>query len=213
MNNRKKILIINGSIRGEEGNSWSISNNAKEHLYKKFNLESSILTLTDPKQSIQEISEILSSHDGFFVVSGVYWNNWSSSLQRFIEVITIFENSPIFFGKPIACAVSMDSVGGIEVASRIHATFTSLGCWSPPCSTLVLSRVGLEAISASKGNKLDPNEDVWRLDDIEIVLNNLVTATSIKNIPWVSWPHVELKISDAKWPNEGPLNMNSPKYL
>ncbi|WP_261387956.1 hypothetical protein [Chitinophaga pinensis] len=64
----------------------------------------------------------------------------------------------------------MDSVGGIEVAARLQAVFGGLGCWSPPCATLVLSRTGQEAMAASAGQEDDLNEDVWRMADLSIVL-------------------------------------------
>lgn len=212
-NEQKKILIVNGSIRGAEGNSWALSKIAEDYLRSELNISSSIFTLTDPKPTVNEVYDLIASYDGFLIVTGVYWNNWGSPLQRFIEIVTAFENSPAFFGKPVACAVTMDSVGGSELAARIHFAFSGLGCWSPPCSTLVLSRVGQEAVEASKGQADDPNEDVWRADDIEIVLKNLATAISLKNDAWVSWPHVELKIPDQPWPENGILNLDTPKFL
>ncbi|MDQ4140111.1 MAG: NAD(P)H-dependent oxidoreductase [Bacteroidota bacterium] len=210
---KKSILIINGSIRGNQGNSWAISKIAEQYLISELSTTASILTVSEPMPSIKEVYDLLNSIDGFLIVSGTYWNNWSSPLQRFIEIISTFENSPAFFGKPLACAVTMDSVGGAEVASRIHAAFSGLGCWSPPCSTLVISRVGQEAISASKGKVDDPNEDVWRVEDLQIVLKNLITATFLPNDRWVSWPFVGLKIPDGQWPESGNLDLNSPKFL
>lgn len=208
----ENILIINGSVRGSSGNSAAIAKKAAEIINSSNHCKASILTLTDPMPNIGQVQEQLLKHDGFLIVSGVYWNNWGSPLQKFIEIFTACENTPVFWGKPFACAVSMDSVGGAEVAARLHGVFSGLGCWSPPCSTLVLSRVGLEAIEASKGQSDDLNEDVWRLDDIEIVIGNLLKAITIKS-DWKSWPHVEYKIIDSKWPETGPLDMGSPKFI
>lgn len=209
-NEQKKILIINGSLRGTAGNSCALSKMAEDHLRSDLGMACSVFTLTDPKPAIQEVYDLISSHDGILVLTGVYWNNWSSPLQRFIEIVSTFENSPAFFGKPVACAVTMDSVGGIEVAGRLHAVFSGLGCWSPPCSTLVLSRVGQEALKAQADG---PNEDVWRIDDLKIVLKNLVAAASFKNDNWVAWPHVELSIPDQPWPESGPLDLGTPRFL
>ena len=210
---KKKILIINGSIRGEQGNSGVISRVAAKTLSSRYSAAGEILNLSELKSTIKEVYNLINSCDGFLIVTGNYWNNWGSPLQRFIEVVTTFENTPAFFGKPIVCAVSMDSVGGSEVAARIHSVFSGLGCWSPPCSTLVVSRVGQEAVLASKGKIEDPNEDVWRLDDINIVINNLIIATSLEAPSWVSWPHVELKISNQPWPENGNLDLDTPKFL
>lgn len=203
------ILILNGSLRGSSGNSAALANHAASILGG----QATILNLSDPLPGIREMYELLCSSAGFLVVSGVYWNNWSSSLQRFIEVVAAFENTPAFFGKPVACAVSMDSVGGIEVAARLHAVFGGLGCWTPPCTTLVLSRTGQEAIAASAGKEDDPNEDVWRMDDLSVVLHNLAVAAAMPHAAWKAWPHRELHIADGPWPASGPLDMESPKFL
>ena len=209
----KNILIINGSLRGTTGNSGALVKQAAHILMNELKLQATLLTLTDPQPMIREVYDLLAGCDGFLVVTGVYWNNWSSPLQRFIEVTTAFENTPAFFGKPVACAVTIDSVGGIEVAARLQAVFGGLGCWSPPCSTIVLSRTGKEAMAASAGQEDDPNKDVWRMDDLPIVLQNLATAAAMPRNNWIAWPHTELIIPDGPWPNEGLLNMGSPKFL
>jgi len=208
MTTTKNILIINGSLRGAMGNSGAVAKQAAQLLPN-----ATVLTLTDPLPTIREVYALLVGCDGFLVITGVYWNNWSSPLQRFIEVTTAFENMPAFFGKPVACAVTMDSVGGIEVAARLQAVFGGLGCWCPPCSTVVLSRTGQEAMEASSGDEDDPNNDVWRMDDLQIVLQNLTTAAAMPRNNWVAWPHRELVISDGPWPGEGPLDLGTPTFL
>lgn len=209
----KKILIINGSLRGTTGNSGAVAKQAAQVLVNDLQQEAIQLTLTDPLPMIRDVYDLLTGCDGFLVVTGVYWNNWSSPLQRFIEVTTAFENTPAFFGKPVACAVTMDSVGGIEVAARLQAVFGGLGCWSPPCSTIVLSRTGQEATAASAGKEDDPNEDVWRIADLSIVLQNLASAAGMPRSNWVAWPHTELTVPDGPWPGEGALDMGSPRFL
>ncbi|SEO53232.1 NADPH-dependent FMN reductase [Niastella yeongjuensis] len=206
-------MIINGSLRGAAGNSGAVAKQAAEVLTTGLQQQAAILTLTDRLPTIREVYALLAGCDGFLVITGVYWNNWSSPLQRFIEVTTAFENTPAFFGKPVACAVTMDSVGGIEVAARLQAVFGGLGCWTPPCSTVVLSRTGQEAIDASTGDADDPNNDVWRLDDLQIVLQNLVTAAAMPRNNWVAWPHTGLVIPDGPWPGEGPLDMGTPRFV
>jgi NAD(P)H-dependent FMN reductase len=211
--NAKNIGIINGSLRGTAGNSAALAMQAAHVLTNELQQQAIMLTLTDPQPTIREVYELLAGCDGFLVITGVYWNNWSSPLQRFVEVTTAFENTPAFFGKPVACAVTMDSVGGIEVAARLQAVFGGLGCWSPPCSSLVLSRTAQEAMAASAGQEDDPNEDVWRMNDLTIVLQNLVLAAGLPRNNWIAWPHSELIIPDGPWPSTGPLDMGTPKFL
>jgi len=200
MKPQKNILILNGSIRGTRGNSQKICKIARQKLRHE-GFSPSILDLSASMPAPNELYKILEKADGFLIVTGTYWNNWGSPLQKFIETTTAFENSPAFFSKPVACAISIDSVGGIEVAARLHAVFSGLGCWSPPASTVVISRVGQEAIAASTKKVNNPNDDVWRIEDLDVVLKNLTTATSI-SAEWVSWPFVKLK-----------KDLNSPKFL
>lgn len=210
--NDVRILLINGSIRGAEGNSGRVVRWAQDFLNEKC-VAATELTLADPMPRIAEVRAILRSHDAIFAVSGNYWNSYGSLMQRFIEVTTFCENGPEFFGKPFACAVTMDSVGGTDVAAKLHAAFSGLGCWSPPCSTIVISRIAEEAIRASKGMEDDPNEDVWRVDDLEIVLDNLVESCEIEPTNWRSWPSHELLEVDGDWPASGPLDLGSTKFL
>ena len=207
-----RVLIINGSIRGTSGNSAAIAIKAVKTIQTMENAKADILTLSGQLPNIATVATNLIGYDAFLVVTGNYWNSWGSPLQRFIEVMTVFENTPVFFGKPVACVGTMDSVGGMELAARLHAVFSGLGCWSPPCSTLVLSRVGMEAIKATAGVLADPNEDVWRLDDLEIVLMNLVRASHIQ-VDWAKWPVKQLMLPDGPWPATGEINIGGPTFL
>ena len=204
---KKNILIINASIRGQEGNSYQIALMSKNYIEKNNLSDVEIYDITNPKSTIDEVYNLIKKNDAFLIISGTYWNNIGSSLQRFIEVCTPFENSDAFFGKPLSTIISMDSVGGIEVANKIISAFSGLGCWIPPCSTIVLSRLGQEA------TKDDTNKDVWRLDDIEILIDNLSIACKIDNKNWKAWPVDQLNLENKNWPENGVLNLNSPKFI
>lgn len=206
-----RILVINGSIRGSDSNSGVLADRSVRRLQQQ-GLDATVLTLAGPMPAVEDVRQLLEAHDGFLVIFGVYWNNWSSALQRFLEVVSPFEHTPAFFGKPVACALTMDAVGGMEVAARLHAVFSGLGCWSPPCATVVLSRIGLAAVAATAGAADDPNEDVWRLSDLDVVLQNLVIAAGIRGA-WQSWPHLPLQEVAGPWPEGGPLDLGSPRFL
>lgn len=208
-----KILVLNASIRGQQGNSYAIALAAQKYINNFKNITVEIYDLTNPKKTIKEVLELLESADAFIVLSGTYWNNIGSTLQRFIEVCTPFENTQVFFGKPIATIVSMDSVGGIEVANKIISTFSGLGCWTPPCSTIVLSRLGEDAVRQTHHIEDDPNDDVWRLSDIEILIDNLIVSSKIEKNNWRVWPNIQLQLNDGPWPESGDLNMDNPKFL
>lgn len=211
MNTGKKLLIINGSVRGMQGNSGALALKA-QHICHTQNVDCTILNLAGPLPSIQQVANMLEAHNAFLVLSGVYWSNFGSPLQRFIEVMTAFENTPVFFGKPVAAAVTADSVGGSDVAARVHSTFSGLGCWSPPCSTLILSRTGQEALNATAGQPNDLNEDVWRMDDLDVIISNLIAAMSVA-ANWQQWPVGRLEVQDGPWPAGGEIDLNSPRFL
>lgn len=209
---KNNILIINASIRGQQGNSYAIALSTKSYIEKKQSANVEIYDLTHPKNTIQEVYTLLEHADAFIVISGTYWNNLGSTLQRFIEVCTPFENTNAFFGKPVSTIISMDSVGGIDVANKIISSFSGFGCWTPPCSTIILSRLGEESVKRTQDLEDDPNKDVWRLEDIEILIDNLILASQIEKNKWRVWPNIQLQIEDRQWPSSGDLNMNNPIF-
>ena len=210
---KSKIIILNGSIRGTESNSYAVASRAAKFLSQKFKVETEIITLSQPPKRISTLNKKLEACSGLLVVSGTYWNNIGSPLQRFIEIFTPFEQTPTFFGKPVASVITMDSAGGLDVAGKIHASFSGLGCWSPPCSTVVLSRVGLDAVKQTQNKKSDPNEDVWREEDLEILLYNLATASVMPKVKWKSWPHVAFKLKKDTWPESGDIEMGAERFV
>lgn len=208
------MLIVNGSIRGAKGDSGrvvSIVERLANLLQNSPPIQ--VLTLTDPMPRIEDVKHILNSHGSFLIVTGNYWSSWGSPLQRFLEVVTAYENSEVFFGKPLACVVSMDSVGGMDIAARLHGAFQGLGCWSPPCSTVIISRVGMEAISASEGQDDDPNEDVWRPSDLAVLVKNLLVAETVDRRQWDKWPHVEFEMREGAWPGSGELDYGRKPFI
>lgn len=205
------MLIINGSIRGANGNSARIIEIIGGLVASPASYE--VLTLVDAMPSVREVRYLLETHRSFLVITGNYWSSWGSSLQRFLEVVTAYKNSPVFFGKPVACVVTMDSVGGADIAARLHAAFSGLGCWSPPCSTVVISRVGQEAIAASEGRSDDPNQDVWRPSDLTILVANLIASEKIQKVGWQKRPNLEFVDRDGPWPESGVLDYGYKPFV
>lgn len=209
---QSSILIINGSVRGNTGNSGKMAQWAHSYLQTQPSVKAGVLTLCEPLPAVERVYRLLAAHDAFLLLTGVYWHSWGSPLQRFIEVVTAFEHSPAFSGKPVACGASMDSVGGAEMMARLLNVFSGLGCWSPPCACVLLSRVGQEAMVASAGKENDENEDVWRMEDMEVVLDNLIIASRFKP-EWKGWPHRKLAVPAGEWPATGRIDLESPRFL
>lgn len=202
-----RLLLLNGSVRGSFGNSARLLAKAIPSLPDGW--ESDTLSLAEYAGTVEALAERLKSADAFLIASGVYWGSWGSPLQRFLEVISAYELSPCFLGKPAGAAISADSVGGLDVAQRLLGAFSLLGCVVPPLSTLVLSRVG----SAATDSDERANEDVWQIDDLGVVVRNLVLATGLSQLTWATWPVRQLARVEGPYPAHGVLESGLAKFL
>jgi chromate reductase len=129
-------------------------------------------------------------------------------LQRFLEVMTAYELSPCFLGKPAGAVVSADSVGGLDIAQRLLGAFSLLGCVVPPLSTVVVSRVATAASAAEP----EANDDVWQADDLGVVVQNLSLASALRALPWATWPVRHLPRLTGAYPAQGVLTGGLAKF-
>ncbi|MFQ3575057.1 MAG: NAD(P)H-dependent oxidoreductase [Cytophagales bacterium] len=204
----KRILIVNGSLRGIDGNSFQIAQKAKKMIEEHSDFESLVLNLAETQDWSFDPLAFLENYDAFLVVTGTYWSNIGSLLQRFAEICTSLENSKSFFGKPFASVVTMDSVGGLQVLGQIQLIFSGLGCWMPPCSQMAISRVSEQLVAKSE----EDNIDVWRLDDLKIVVENLLKATSI-SVKWSVWEIEQLFVKTENLNNHNKLLSNNIRFI
>jgi chromate reductase len=128
-------------------------------------------------------------------------------MQRFLEVMTAFETSDLFVGKPVGVVVTMDSVGGSDVAERLLGVFSTLGCFVPPLTMLVVSRLATELRDVAG------NDDVWQVDDADALVQNLVLAMNAAAVPWRSWPVVRTRAMVGPYPATGLLDLGAPNFL
>lgn len=201
----KRLLVVNGSIRGGEGNTGELLDIACKAL--PAGIERRELVLATYDGSVEALAEEIRAAHGLLVGTGVYWGSWGSPLQRFLEVMTGFETSDLFVGKPVGVVVTMDSVGGFDVAERLLGVFTTLGCFAPPLTMLVVSRLATEL------REVDGNEDVWQLDDADALVQNLVLAMNADAVAWRSWPVVRTQQLTGRYPATGPLDLGAPNFL
>ncbi|HVJ18206.1 MAG TPA: NAD(P)H-dependent oxidoreductase [Polyangiaceae bacterium] len=201
------LLFVNGSLRGAGGNTHALWEHVQTRLPP--GVTTSALVLADYAGTVEELVETLSRADAFLFASGVYWGSWGSPLQRFLEVLTAYELGPCFLGKPAAAAISADSVGGLDVAQRLLGALGLMGCLVPPLSTIVLSRVGSSATASDAA----ANDDVWQVDDLRVVLDNLVAAQATRGITWSTWPVRSLPRITGPYPASGPLPAGLDRFL
>ncbi len=171
----KEVLCINGSVGGPSGNTGALLSVLEESLRAK----GALLTRWDLagwktpfSREIQERLPELKAAQAVVFSTGTYWDSWGSLLQAFLEAATFLEGRPEVFGKPAGCLVSMHSVGGKEVLSRLQGVLSTLGFLIPPHSGAALSLAGQLALkqeSAWSG-------DFWGPEDLGVVAHNLLAA-------------------------------------
>jgi len=202
------ILFLNGSIRGASGNTARWFDRARGVLPAETTHDT--LTLAEYGGSVEGLAERLLAADALLFGSGVYWGSWGSPLQRFLEVMSSYELSACFLGKPVAALISADSVGGLDVAQRLLGACSLLGCVVPPLSTAVVSRVATAAIEADP----EANADVWHADDLGVVINNLlVAAKALRGASWSTWPVKQLPRVEGPYPAQGALASGLAKFM
>jgi len=200
------LLLLNGSLRGTQGNSARLLQRAAQALPASWHGDA--LCLADYHGTVEALAERLSSADAFLIGSGVYWGSWGSPLQRFLEVMSSYELSRCFLGKPAGALISADSVGGLDVAQRLLGAFSLLGCLLPPLSSVVLSRAACAATAADP----EANADVWQLEDLPIVVQNLVLAQGFAGSPWATWPVRKLARVEGEYPAHGALSAGLEQF-
>jgi hypothetical protein len=189
---KQNILIINGSLGGKDGNSAIISKKIVETL-ASLNITFTELCVTKDS-TIEEISHQFKMASAFIFLSGTYWDSWGSPLQHFLEMSTELEGTSLILGKPASVIITMHSVGGKEVLSRLQGVLSTQGYLIPPMSAMALSLVS--QIASNQQNNSFKN-DFWSLDDLPIIIHNLLASTKMKN-EFLSW-EVDRNDPKRKW--------------
>jgi NAD(P)H-dependent FMN reductase len=189
----KNILIINGSLGGATGNT-SVLIEAAQKAIEMMRGKSQVIHLEN-ETDILHLKEDFKNADGFIFTTGTYWDSWGSPLQKFLESATEFEAEDIFLFKPAAVLITMHSVGGKGVLSRLQGVLNTFGLSIPPMSGLVYS-LSTHLASESKV-KTSFSDDFWSLEDVKIVVHNLMTAVEKKDT-FKAWP-VDKKDPKRRW--------------
>jgi multimeric flavodoxin WrbA len=176
----KKILVLNGSISGQTGNTQYLIDLACSKIENCEILH--LLDLQEKKITSGELKNKLKKADAFIFASGTYWDSWGSPMQNFLEVATEYEASDIFIGKPAAVIITMHSVGGKGVLSRLQGVLNTLGMLIPPMSGMVYSLAGQLSLTTESSFA----EDFWSQKDIDVIVHNLLA--SLGNKKYLSWP-------------------------
>ena len=178
----KNVLIINGAIGGRTGNTSMLLKKIKKTILKQHdNVRVKIIQLY-PTFCWNSVKRNIKKADCLIFSTGTYWDSWGSPMQQLFEKMTILEGSDYLLGKPACAIVTMHSVGGKEVCSRILGNLVSLGCMIPPFAGFAYSYADHIAHKSRTSSKrlLD---DVWHIEDLETLLHNLIKAADIESKP------------------------------
>lgn len=202
---QKRILALDGSLRGGAGNTGRALAFAGRTAPPCIDFKQ--VVLSDYAGTVEALVDELAAADGFLVGTGTYWSSWGSPLQRFLEVMTGLECSDVFLGKPVGVVVTMDSVGGVDVATRLLGTFGKLGCTTPPLPLVVLSRIA----ALLQGTPSDM--DLWQLEDLEVLVANLALAARAERPRWRTWTVERAPMPRGPFPAAGRLELGVPHFL
>lgn len=184
----KNILIINGALGGVSGNTQVILNHLENNFpseeYSIHHLDlKTIFTDLNDNLAKELLAQSLKNSHGLIFATGTHWDSWSSLSQKFFELMTDYEASEIFLGKPICAIVSMHSVGGKGVLSRLQGVFNTLGMLIAPMSGFVYSLVNQLALESEHTH----GDDLWSLEDLSFITHNF--KESVKGThQYQSWP-------------------------
>lgn len=174
------LLLLNASLAGEDGNTCVLLDRAKHVLQKRARVISFQLSAS---AGFSDCKPLLRDCAGLIIGTGTHWDSWSSHLQRFLEDATPTEGSRLWLGKPAGVIVTMHSVGGKGVLSRLQGVLNTFGCTLPPMSGLVYAKTNEMALAGGGPD----TKDLWSPDDVEVLCYNLLSATK-SSVSYRAWP-------------------------
>jgi hypothetical protein len=187
---KPRILILNASLNGGTGNTAVLLDRAAKLLRRKATVERFGWS---EHSRWEEVEPLLRKADALIFGTGTNWDSWSHHLQRFLEEATPSEGTPLWVGKPAGVIVTMHSVGGKGVVSRLQGVLNTFGCLIPPMSGLVYALVNEAAIKSGSAG----TQDLWCVDDVGVVCHNVIAALKTKP-RYKTWP-VDRSNYSARW--------------
>ncbi len=195
-----RLLVVDGSVRGGAGNTARALAYAASAAARR-GMSVGTLTMCEHTGSVEDVVQAIRAADAFVFGTGTYWGSWGSPLQRLLEVITGLEASDALVGKPCGVVVTMDSVGGVDVAARLLGALCTMGCAAAPFPIVVLSRIGAQV----------QDDDVWRLVDVDVLVENLAIAAAPRP-RYAAWTVERARLPTGPFPTWGPLDVGGARF-
>lgn len=191
------ITIVNGSLGGRTGNTNNLIQKIKKIIRKKDEKAKINLVHLSPHFDWLKVRRNIKSSNILIFCTGTYWDSWGSPMQQLFEKMTQIEGKKHLLGKPAGAIVTMHSVGGKEVCSRILGNLVSLGCSVPPFAGFAYSYADHVAHkNRTSGNRL--LDDVWHIKDLEAFVHNLFEAHYGTN-EWIVWDYLDTEALDPNY--------------
>lgn len=195
------LFVVDGSVRGPAGNTARALARAARRA-RSSGLDVDVCALASCDDEIATLVARVRRADALLFGTGTYWGSWGSPLQRFLELLTGLEGTDAFLGKPAGAVVTMDSVGGVDVGTRLLGALALMGCATPPFPLVVLSRV-------TEGLR---DDDVWSAEDVDVLVDNLAAACAAPRPAYKAWPVERATVPDARFPAWGPLDVGARSF-
>lgn len=186
-----RVLIVNGSLGGAQGNTAELLALAEEALAPQAEI-AHLELVREP--SLERILREAECADGFLFGTGTYWDSWGSPLQRFFEITAATEGDPVWRGKPAGAVVTAHAVGAKGVLSRLLGVLNVYGMLIPPFAGLTYTYASHVALPHAPEHLA---RELWTPDDVAVVCHNLLEAIR-GGRDWRAWPS-NSGLSDLKW--------------
>jgi NAD(P)H-dependent FMN reductase len=194
------VLLVNGGLRGARGDTAAALAHAARAALALDDVRVDTLVLAEERGAVDDVVARVRNADALVLGTGTVWSGPSSVMTRFLEVLTPLELDAALLGKPAAAVVTMDSVGGVEVGSRLLTSMSLMGCTIPPCALVVLSR-------ATRADA-----DVWSVADLDVLVENIVRAARART-SYVAWPAARARALTGDYPTVGALELGLPRAV
>ncbi len=195
---KKEILIINGSISGEFGNTAILLNEISNIIRsEKYSSNTTIVNLATTRLDYN-LFEKITKADAYIFGSGTYWDSWGSPLQSFLEWLTFLEGNPEILGKAVGIIITGHSVGAKGILSRLQGVLCTFGFTIPPMSGMVYTLATQESICQLKDSVFE--DEMWCKDDLNIIVNNIFEYEKVREkCKFISYPTGGEDCCDEIW--------------
>lgn len=184
-----QVVVLNGSLGGNTGNTQQLLNALYQELEGRAQISEVILK---EMTSFEALFSLINQSHAFIFATGTYWDSWGSPMQRFLEAATESEGTSLWLGKPAATLVTMHSVGGKGILSRLQGVQSTFGLLVPPMCGMTYSLANHLALQHPS-----TSADFWSKDDLNVIASNLLSALTDRPV-WKTWT-VDREDPHRKW--------------